>query len=173
MIDDLDKQIYIGVIFDLNNVEIDGIWACDAVKVPLMNIASKLGVSGRIYVGGFQNLPKTHGESVFQISTYQDEIDIGKKFKDTFAAVGIQEDCEKVVLIFTNRLSSHNIFQYQKILKLNQIKGYNNKVYLLCFDGCNESLAFSLQKEFECDYLQVKSLKVLENKINQIIGMEK
>lgn len=169
MINGLDKQIYIGVVFDLNNVEIEGRWICEAVKVPLMNAASKLGIAGRIYVGGFEGLPKTHGESVFQLSTYQDEGDIGKKLKDTFAAVGIQQDSEKIVLILTNRLSLHNIFQYKKVLKLNRIKEYNNKVYLLGFNGLSEDLAYELSKEFRCNYLHVESLSELENKLNQIV----
>jgi hypothetical protein len=171
MLDHLDKQIYMGVVFDLNNTEIEGRWLCEAAKVPLMNIASKLGIAGRIYVGGFEELPKTHGESVFQISTYQDEGDLSKKLKDTFAAVGIQQDSERVVLILTNRLGPHNVFHYKKVLKLNQLKEYNNKVYLFGFEGCSHELARELEKEFGCDYLRVESLQVLESKLNQIVIM--
>jgi hypothetical protein len=56
-------------------------------------------------------------------------------------------------------------------LKLNQLKEYNNKVYLLGFDGCSEELARELKKEFGCNYLRVESLGVLTDKLTQIIVM--
>lgn len=172
MLDDLDKQIYIGVVFDLNNVEFEGRWICEGIKVPLMNIASKLGIAGRIYVGGYEELPKTHGESVFQISSYHEEGDLLKKLRDVIAAVGVQEDSEKVVLILTNRLGPHNSHHYKKIMKLNQLREYNNKIYLLCFgDGYSPEIAKALEKEFSCVYLHIESLQGLEGKLNQIIVM--
>lgn len=170
MFDDLEKQIYVGVIFDLNNVVFEGRWLTEVVKIPLMNIAAKLGISGRVYVGGFENLPKTHGESVYQISTYQEEgSDLIKKLKETFAAVDAQEDAEKFVLIFVNRLETHVASRYKKALKLSELKGHKNKVFFLCFDGHSESLMTNLQKEFGCEYFHIKSSQELENKLNQIL----
>lgn len=170
MLDDLDKQIYIGVVFDLNNEEFEGRWICESVKVPLMNVASKLGIAGRIYVGGYEELPKTHGESVFQISAYQEEGDLLKKAKDVIAAVGVQDDSERIVLLLTNRLGQHNYHHYKKTMKLNQLREYNNKIYLLCFgNSYSKDLAKNLEDEFECVYLHIDSMQGLEWKLNQII----
>jgi len=169
MLDDFDKQIYLGVVFDLNNVEFEGRWITEVVKVPLMNTASKLGISGRIYVGGYKELPRTHGESVYQISAYQEEGDLLKKLKDVIAGVGVQ-DAEKFVLIFTNRLAEHNFHHYKKIMKINEMKGYENKICLICFgENYSRKLVKDLCKEFGCSYCHIESVNDLEKKLNQMI----
>lgn len=167
--DDLEKQIYIGVVFDLDNVPFEQRWLSEVVKIPLMDIASKLGISGRIYVGGFENLPKTHGESVFQISTYHEEGDLIKKLKDVFAAVNSQEDAEKFVFVFTNRLKTHDAARYKKALKLSELKGYESKICFLCFEGHSEDFMSDLQKEFEFEYFHIRSSQDLVDKLNQIV----
>lgn len=169
MNDGLDKEIYIGVVFDLENTQIEGRWITEAVKPPFMNVASKLGLSGRIYVGGFENMPRTHGESVFQISTYQNDGDLPKKLRDVFAGVGVQ-DGERFVFILTNRIQENQIHHYQKALKMNQFKNYNNKVHFLCFgENYAKKSLLSLVKEFDAKYVHIETMKCLEDMLTQMI----
>ena len=169
MNDGLDKEIYLGVVFDLNNSQIEGRWIVEAVKAPFMDIASKLGLSGRIYVGGFEDLPRTHGESVFQISTYNNNnSDLPKKLRDVFAGVGVQ-DAEKFVFIVTNRLLKNQIHHYQKALKMNQLKNYNNKVYILYFGEDSQNFLIDLAKEYNTEFIQITSLKILSDFLNRTI----
>lgn len=169
MNDELDKEIYIGIVFDLENTQIEGRWIREAVKPPFMNVASKLGLSGRIYVGGFEDMPRTHGESVFQISTYQDVEDLPKKLRDVFAGIGVQ-DGERFVFVVTNRIQENQIHHYQKALKMNQIKNYNNKVHFLCFgENCANKSFLSLVKEFNAKYIHIETMKCLDDLLTQII----
>jgi|688.fasta_scaffold00059_72 hypothetical protein len=142
MIDGFEKQIYIGIVFDIHDFTYNKDSGLKFIKKTFMDFFSNIGSSSKLYVSGNSKLPTTHGESVAQLNSYQikDNDLFEKSFRDTLFGVGSQEGCKKIIFVCTNKFKPNNTYAYKNILRMNEDKNFNCSVHVLEFSKNSKEL---------------------------------
>jgi len=142
MIDGFEKQIYIGIVFDIHDFTYNKDSGLKFIKKTFMDFFSNIGSSSKLYVSGNSKLPTTRGEGIAQLNSYQikDNELFEKLFRDTLFGVGSQDDCEKIIFVCTNKFKSNNAYAYKNILRINEDKNFNCSVHVLEFSQNSKEL---------------------------------
>lgn len=174
---EFEKPIIIGVLFDLSIAHApNGRRYIDIAKDHLIGLATKLGLSSRIYVVHPDNaeLPRHQGESVYQIASYQEpaRFDLEMLGKYLVYFLGSQDsDIDKVILVFTDRYTPAVRHKYQKLFVINELKNYDCKfkVFGIGPRYHKDDLA-GLLAEYKSDLIQLEgNLDQLPSELNQLI----
>ena len=151
--EDFEPQIAIGVVFDLSlQHDKAGNRYIDVVKQHLIDLALKFGLNGCIYVSHpTQEMPKRQGESVYQISTYED-FPLDDAIKRAVTVIGnTNPDFKKRILFVTDRYKQG--YKLQKGLNLNNLNGYNCEFCLVGIGDKYESLEDLVGPNCRCYHL--------------------
>ena len=142
MIDGFEKQIYIGIVFDVHDFTYNKDSGLKFIKKTFLDFFSNIGSSSKLYVSGNSKLPNTHAEGVAQLNSYKiKDTDLFEKlFRDTLFGVGSQEDCKKIILVCTNKFKPNKTYAYKNILRMNEDKDFNCSVHVLEFSQNSKEL---------------------------------
>jgi len=171
MLSGFEKSTYVGVIFDMDDFILNGKSALKQIKEMLMLFATKIGMNAKIFVAGNENLPKSYGESMAQIDNYSMSKDnnlFSKKIIDCINGIGNQEDCNKLILILTNKFSDKDIFYYKKCFMLNERKEYNCLINVFEVRRQNEKL-LNLIEENQQKYFFLNDLILFKRTLDEIL----
>ena len=171
MLDGFERPTYVGVIFDMDDYTIGKQNALGAIKKILSDFVTKIGINSRLFVAGNENLPKTHGESVYQVTSYSgrsDTMSLDVKFKDCIHGIGAQENCNKYVILITNRYGKNFPHHYEKALKINQIKEYGCEVIIFEMRTSTQQLS-KLADEYKSKYVFVNEMQTFNHCIQEIL----
>lgn len=142
MIEGFEKQIYVGIVFDIHDFTYNKDSGLKFIKKTFMDFFSKIGTSSKLYVSGNSKLPNTHAEGVAQLNSYKiKDTDLFEKlFRDTLFGVGSQEDCKKIIFVCTNKFKPNKTYAYKNILRMNEDKDFNCSVHVLEFSQNSKEL---------------------------------
>ena len=142
MIDGFEKQIYIGIVFDIHDFTYNKDSGLKFIKKTFLDFFSNIGSSSKLYVSGNSKLPNTHAEGVAQLNSYKiKDTDLFEKlFRDTLFGVGSQEDCKKIIFVCTNKFKPNKTYAYKNILRMNEDKDFNCSVHVLEFSQNSKEL---------------------------------
>ena len=149
MIDGFEKQIYIGIVFDIHDFTYNKDSGLKFIKKTFLDFFSNIGSSSKLYVSGNSKLPTTHGESAAQLNSYKiKDTDLFEKlFRDTLFGVGSQDDCEKIIFVCTNKFKSNKAYSYKNILRMNEDKDLNCSVHVLEFSQNSKELQEAVENK--------------------------
>lgn len=171
MLDGFERPTYVGIIFDMDDYAVNRQNALGVIKKILSDFATKIGINSRIFVAGNENLPKTHGESIYQIASYSgisDTMSLDSKFKDCVHGIGSQENCNKYVFVLTNRYEKNFHHHYQKALKINQIKEYGCEIVFFEMRTNTQQLV-DLAEEYKSKYIFVNDMQIFNQYILDVL----
>ena len=142
MIDGFEKQIYIGIVFDIHDFTYNKDSGLKFIKKTFLDFFSNIGSSSKLYVSGNSKLPNTHAEGVAQLNSYKiKDTDLFEKlFRDTLFGVGSQEDCKKIIFVCTYKFKPNKTYAYKNILRMNEDKDFNCSVHVLEFSQNSKEL---------------------------------
>jgi hypothetical protein len=171
MLSGFEKATYVGVIFDMDDFTLNGKSALKQIKEMLISFAAKIGMNAKIFVAGNENLPKSYGESMAQIDSYsmsRDNNPFSKKIIDCISGIGNQEDCNKLILILTNKFSDKDVFCYKKCFMINERKEYNCLINVFEVRRQNEKL-LNLIEENQQKYFFLNDLTLFKTTLDEIL----
>lgn len=171
MLDGFEQPTYVGIVFDMDDYSVGRQNALGSIKKILSDFATKIGINSRIFVAGNENIPKTHGESIYQIISYSsssDTMSLNAKFKDCVNGIGSQENCNKYVFLITNRYAKNFLHHYQKSLKINQIKEYGCKIIVFEMSTNTQQLV-DLANEYKLEYVFVNDMQMFNQHMFDIL----
>lgn len=155
MIEGFEKQIYVGIVFDIHDFTYNKDSGLKFIKKTFMDFFSNIGGDSskcskkslfsqhtRLYVSGNSKLPNTHAEGVAQLNSYKiKDTDLFEKlFRDTLFGVGSQKDCKKIIFVCTNKFKPNKTYAYKNILRMNEDKDFNCSVHVLEFSQNSKEL---------------------------------
>lgn len=163
------KEAYFGVIFDIHDFTYNKDSGLKFLKTKMLELLSKAENKTKAYVAGYENLPKTHGESIAQIENFhiQHDYKLDKYLKDVLSGVGLQEDVKKYIFIFTNKYSSKSSYSYKNILRLNEVRQYNCKYYIFEFLKSSVELQNIVESHNE-NYFFINDMEYLSKILHKI-----
>jgi len=171
MIDEFEKPTYVGVVFDMDDFLSGNRFALEEIKKNIADFTTKIGINARVYVAGNENIPNTHGESVFQIFSYlyaKDNLSLVSKFRDCINGIGSQQEANKIVFLITNRFSKNKPSQYRKGFKINQTMAYGCKIFAFEFRRHNQGL-IDMSNEFGAEYMHIDDISSFSIILNNIL----
>ena len=137
------KPTYVGVVMDMDDFKMNGKSAVSEVKRELCEFSKSLGLNSRIFLGGNENLPRTSGESVSQIASYEitkDMDPVRQKFKDCVYGIGSQDGVRKVVVV-TNRFSQGRRHDYKSAIDINRMQSLDCDIHVFEFRRNSKELS--------------------------------
>lgn len=120
---------------DMDDFIMNGKSAVSEVKRELFEFSKSLGLNSRIFLGGNENLPRTPGESVGQIASYEISKDMDKvrqKFKDCVYGIGSQDGVRKVIVV-TNRFARGSRHDYKLAIDINRRQSLDCDIHVFEF----------------------------------------
>ena len=90
------------------------------------------------------------------------------KFKDRIHGIGTQENCNKYVILITNRYGKNFPHHYEKALKINQIKEYGCEVIIFEMRTSTQQL-YELAEEYKSKYVLVDEMQTFNHYIQEIL----
>lgn len=173
---DFDIPVVIGVIFDINSNHIqNGIRLVDALKQSLLNCILQKNDLAKIYVANhdWKNIPRDQGESTYYLISYNESnlFSIDGYFKQAVNLVGeYQEDCKKYVFLFTDRFQSPKNFHYRKGFLNNDVRGFDNKIYVFGIGSDYDSASLkNLTEDYDANFIHVDEIHNLDNELLKIM----
>lgn len=162
--EEFEKTLLIGVIFDLSSIN-----DINLIKDYLLNKVLNNSVNTKIYIYNLEwnQIPKTQGESTYYIATYKENLNfkIDKAFKDTVTLIGqYEEDCEKYIYLFTSRFGLNNNFQYKKGFLSNHIQGFKTKIKVFALKDMEELK--EMAEEFDSSFVRINDIKNIKESLN-------
>jgi hypothetical protein len=173
---EFDKPISIGVVFDVNIThDSQGNRIIDVVKNSLVSLLQGLGMSARFYTSHPKNqaMPRNEGESTYHIVTYQEPMNfsIENAFKDAVSVIGAEKFDEKYVFIFTNRFCAPSHYRYKKGLLLNTIKSLGCKIYFFGIGQSYDQITLrTLAEDYDSKLVHVDEPSGLVDEFCHIFG---
>lgn len=172
---DFEKTILIGVIFDISSTNFTyNQKNIDYIKEVLVKTILDQKVNSKIYVShpDWNTVPKNQGDSTFFVISYKEPkvFSIEKMFKDTVSIIGeCKEECDKHILIITDRFKSKFNFQYKKGFLANNIRDYNTKIHVFGFgdDYDKEPLA-TMVESYGFKFYHLNELNEFNEKVKTI-----
>lgn len=163
------KDAYFGVIFDIHDFTYNKDSGLKFLKTKMLELLSKTENKNKAYVAGYENLPRTHGESIAQIENFhiQHDYKLDKYLKDVLFGVGSQDDFKKYIFIFTNKYSSKNSYTYKNILRLNEVREHNCKYYVFEFSNNSVDLQNIIESQ-NGNYFFINDMEYLSRILNNI-----
>ena len=171
MLSGFEKPTYVGIVFDIDDFKTNSDSALKQIKEMLVTFANKIGIYARIFVGGNEHLPKSHGQSIAQIMNYKiprDNNNISDNFSDCVNGIGNQEDCKKYVIVLTNRFENNNIFNYKKGLMLNGFRNYDCEIIFFEIRRHNKNL-MDLVEQHSQKYFFIEDISIFQNYLKEIL----
>lgn len=121
-----EKDCFIGVVFDIHDFTYNKDSGLKFLKNSMIKLLSGLDKGHKVFVAGNQNLPKTHGESISQLSQFSldDKTNVNKMLRDALEGIGTQNNCNKYIFVFTNKFNPKQSYLYKNIIELNEKRDY-------------------------------------------------
>ena len=171
---EFEKNILIGVVFDLSSVQEDGSKTINAFKDILLKKVLEIYPTSKIYVSHPQwKLPRDQGESTYCLISYQESANFSVDFyfKNAINLVGeCKDDYLKYVFLFTDRFQTPYSFQYQKGLLMNDLK-YNNEIFVFGIgDHYDDITLQTIVKNTNANFLHLSSIEDFAKKLLEILG---
>lgn len=173
---DFDKPVSVGVVFDLSPSWYEGMRLLDHVKTALVTYVSDLGMSGKVYVSHpqWQQMPSTSGESTYFVASYEEPPSFGveKAFKDAVFVVGSEpNEAVKYVFLFTDRFLAPNNYRYRKGFLMNQVRGFDTKIVVFGLGAEYDRVTLaSVVEEYGGKYIHLENVGELPNYLREYNG---
>jgi len=122
-----EKDCFIGLVFDIHDFTYNKDSGLRFLKNSTIKFLSDLDKGHKIFVSGNDNLPKTHGQSICQISNFkiEDKHNVNQMLRDALDGIGVQHNCKKYIFIYTNKFNPKQSYMYENIMTLNENKGFD------------------------------------------------
>lgn len=147
-----DKNFLFGIIFDLPQSSALTVLKDSLIKHLVLD-------TSRMYISCPEwQIPRDQGESVFYVASYKElkSFNIETAFKSTVTIIGEQnEDCEKYVLLITDRFQAPRNHQYRKGFLANTIRGYKSKIIVFGMPNCDRLTLKSLSEDNDAQYVDL------------------
>lgn len=173
--EDFDKPIIIGVVFDLEVIHNDGSRNINIIRDLLIKEVMDKYNSSIIYVyhPEWSKIPRDQGASTYCLVSYKQpaSFSVDLALRDTVELIGSypENNCKKHIFLFTDRFVSPKNFQYKKAFLSNQIRGYNTKIDIfgigdqydkISLKGMVESFGYNFN---HADEAKMINLNLMEN----------
>jgi hypothetical protein len=168
--EDFDRSFLFGIVFDVANP-----LHLNAIKEDLVKYLVDSGMSTRMYVShpDWNKIPRDQGESVYYVVSYKEptNFSIETAFKTAVALVGEQnEDCEKYVLLITDRFQAPINYRYRKGFLSNTIHGYTSKIIAFGLSNCDSLILQSIVKENDAQFVNLEDPSKIGSELSKILG---
>lgn len=166
---EFDPHIRIAVVFDVSKKVVNGRRQIDNVKIPLIKLASGLGLNGKLFVASQKNkdFGKNQGHGISMISNYESsELSLDVR-QAAMVLVNEDEDCQKEFILITDRFD--NKFYEKLKLPLILFNKYNQNIKVNYFGikPCSDSFLKIKEENLyggECNF-EVIDIRELEGKL--------
>lgn len=172
--EDFERTLLIGVVFDLSTLNADGTHNLDIVKNILLKSILDVKVNSKIYIyhPDWKTIPRDQGESTYYVVSYKEPVNfhIDFAFKGAVSVVGeYVEDCDKYIFLITDRFQSLKNYHYRKGFLSNNIRDYDTKICVFGIgDNYDDLTLKTITEEYDAHFSHSPEVSLLSNKITEM-----